>query len=170
MILILMIVVMLMLVVMLMVVVMMMVMMMLLFIRQLFHLLYKGIHQSMALLHGFNHAASGDIVPGSGYYDRFLIMLPDKSHGLIQLILRHVLCTGHHHGSRGFYLIIEEFSEILHIHLSLFTVHNSDHGIYNHGLFLFVDSLNSLCHIRELTHTRRLYDDPVRSILLYHLL
>ena len=72
------------------VLVMVMVVMMvlvLILVRQLSHLFYKTVYQSMPFLHSFQYLVASYLFPGSSDYHGVFVMLSDKPHSLVQLLL-----------------------------------------------------------------------------------
>ena len=65
-------------------------------------------------------------LPGGGDNGGLLIFLPEHMHALLDLLRRHGLGPADHDGGSVGHLILEEFPEILQIHLRLFSVNHRD--------------------------------------------
>ena len=84
------------------------------------------------------------------------------------------LCIGHltrvaeHDTARALDLIVEEFTEILHVHLALVGVNHRRKSAKN--CTLSVRALNRLYNVGKLTDARRLDKNSVRIIFFYYLL
>ena len=97
-----------------------------------------------------------------------MVLLSEKLNTLCQSLFIHVLCTAYHDNACMFQLVIVEFAEILHVHLSFLAVCNGYQALYLDAC-LILHVYYSLCNVRQLADTRRLYDDTVRMELLAHL-
>ena len=72
---------------------------------------------------------SSKFIPWSGDDGCFCIFLTKCVHALFYLFISHHLCTAHNNCRCMLYLIFEEFSKVLHVHLRFFTIYNSDSSI-----------------------------------------
>ena len=59
----------------------------------------------------------------------FCIFLTKCVYTLFYLFISHHLCTAHNNCRCMLYLVFEEFSKVLHVHLRFFTIYNSDSSI-----------------------------------------
>ncbi len=97
-----------------------------------------------------------------------VIVLPQQLHGGIQLALRNRTGARQHDGLGGFHLIVVELTEVLHINLDLAGIHHRN-GVIQHHI-MAGDLLHSRFHIGQLAHAGGLNHDPVRMVLLDHLM
>ena len=95
-------------------------------------------------------------------------MFFQKRNNLIQFFFRHVLGTGEDNGAGGLNLVVEKFAEIFHIHLALLCVYNGNGATQNHG-GSFVRIADGTAHIAQLSNAGGFNDNPIRMILLYHI-
>ena len=103
----------------------------------------------------------------SGYHNRATVMLLNQSKCLGKLLFGGLIGVAENNTSRVFYLIVEELTEILHIHFALINVNNNGKAV----------ELNILCargsnradNVAELSYARRLDKHSVGSILRNHL-
>ena len=153
-----------------MVMVMMVMVMMFLIIhcRIIFEILHD-IFNICGMLHSFQYLCTGNVIPRSRNNSCLRIMLTDLFSSLKKLLLSYILGSGKNHSSRCLDLVKEEFTEILHVNLSLGHIHNRCCGIQLdiHGFSCLLDSLDN---IGKLAYARRFNDYPVRMVLLNHLL
>ena len=88
-------------------------------------LLLNGI----AAFHCGKQLLSIQLPPGSGYDNGRSIMLLKKRNGLLDLLFGYVIGVRKHDASCVFDLIVEELSEITHIHLALVYVSNGSKAV-----------------------------------------
>ena len=73
-----------------------------------------------------------------------------------------------HHTRSVAYLIDKKLAEIFHIHFALICVHYSAESIQN--AVFHVRTLHRAYHVAQFPHARRLDNNPIGSILFFHLL
>ena len=86
----------------------------------------------------------------------------------------HLLCichirTAHDNGSCVFNLVIEKFTEVLHIHFALGGIHDR-HGTVQLYIQIFCNVANRIHNIGKLADSGRLDDDALRFVFGQHLL
>ena len=81
-------------------------------------------------------------------------MLAQKLYCGGDLGVAHSSRVAHNYSSRVFYLIKEEFAEVLYIHLALVRIANGGEAIENNVLKL--KTLNCFNYVGELANSRRL--------------
>ena len=124
-------------------------------------------HSGLAL-HSRNKLFTAQFVPRRSDEGCLAVMLPKQGHSGIQLSLRNGIGTGENDGGSCFDLVIIELTKILHIHLDLACIGHS-YGIAQHYI-VRSHLLHGGNNIRQLAHTGRLDDDPVRSKFRQNLL
>ena len=132
--------------------------------------LHQFISQRTAALHGRENLLSGKKIPGSGQNGCLLIVLAQHGHSRIELALLHFLCAGEQNGAGVFHLIIEEFTEILHINLALYGVYYGDKAVQLQFDTRILYTLHGGNHIGQLAHAGRLDDDAVGGVGIQHFL
>ena len=118
--------------------------------------------------HGGQDHIAGDLIPGSGDDGGIGVVLLQKLHHFVQLLLGHVLRAGEDNGAGGLDLVVEELTEVLHIHLALLGVDDGDGAAQHHGGGL-VGVAHGAAHVAQLAHAGGLNDDAVGVILLHHI-
>ena len=128
------------------------------------HFLQHIVQHGVALLDDFKQLFSVQAVHRRGDDDGLGVLPADHVH--VQLDLGGVgdIRAAEHDGSGVLDLVVEEFAEILHVHLTLVGVHNG-HGAIQLHLHIRGHVDNGLHHVGELAHARRLDDDAVRLVL-----
>jgi hypothetical protein len=81
--------------------------------------------QGRFTLQGLHNLRSGQILPRSCNNGSFFVMLPEHSHGVIQLLLGDIAGTGENNGRGGLNLIVVEFAKVFHVDFHLAGIHNS---------------------------------------------
>ena len=145
------------------VVVMMVMMMMLGFLRQAGHFCLQGI----GALHGLQELGARQIVPGGGDDDGGGVMLAEERDGGLDLGGGGSVGVGQDDATGVLHLVVEEFTEVLHVHLALACVHHGGEaakdGAFGGGTLYGAD------HVGELAHARGLDEDTVGRVLGQHL-
>ena len=95
-------------------------------------------------------------------------MLSYKLNGCRKLFLAKSLSMAEYDGICAFNLIVEEFTEVLHIHLALFRVNNSSCGVESDRVKLKV--LYRFNNVGQLTNSRGLDNDSLRLVGVNYLL
>ena len=99
---------------------------------------------------------------------RLIILLTKHMHTFFDLFIIHHLRTADNDCRGVLNLILEKFTEVLHIHLCLFPVNHCDSsGNLNICIFFYI--LHRLRHIGKLTDSGRLDDNAVRLIFFDYL-
>lgn len=125
-------------------------------------------HFKLRMVHGFQNLPSVQFIPRCGDHGSMSIMLPKKSRALLQLFICHTLGSAYDNGSRMLHLVIEKFTEVFHIHLTLFPIHY-DNGAVNVNIHGAGHIFHSLYHVGKLAHTGRLDENPIRRIGIQNL-
>ena len=94
-------------------------------------------------------------------------MLTQQSHHILQLLFAHTGGTGQNDAAGMTDLIVEEFTEVLHIHLALVGIGHGGEAVED-GL-LHLQTLHGADDVGQLAHTRGLDEDAVGMILFQHL-
>ena len=144
--------------------VMLMVMMML--VRFFFQHSQFGL-QRILLFHGFQHLGTGEILPGSSDDLSGFVMLTQQCHSILQLLVAHTGGTGQNDAAGMLNLIVEELTEVLHVHLALVGIGNGSKAV-KHSL-LHLQPLHGTDNIGQLAHTGGLNEDAIGMILLQNL-
>ena len=106
---------------------------------------------------------AGQIVPRRGDDRCGRVVFFQQSNNGFELCLVHLLCTGEDDRGCVFDLVVEEFAEVLHVHLRLGAVNNSGEAVQLR-LALGVSTLCGTDDIGQLADTGRLDDDAVGGI------
>ena len=93
------------------------------------HLCQQIIQHGILLLNNFQKLASTKLVQRSGDDDSIGVLLPNHVHILLYLRSIGNIRTARPDGSRILYLVIEELSEILHVHLAFCRIHNGHSAV-----------------------------------------
>ena len=120
--------------------------------------------QSLVGLHDLEHLCSAQLIPVSRYDLCCLVELPDIVNNIIEFCGRHALLMRKEDGACVLYLVREELSEVLHVHLISLGIDYCSEAVEFYLVILEI--LNSNDNIRELAYARWLDKDPVRIILL----
>ena len=88
------------------------------------HLCQQIIQHSILLLNNLQKLASSKLVQRSGDNDSICILLANHVHILLYFRGIRNVRTAQYNGSRILYLVIEELSEILHVHFAFCRIHN----------------------------------------------
>ena len=139
-------------------------MMMVVLMLQGFQFLFYG----RSAFHGLQKLLTCQLRPGSGDQGGSLIVLPQQLHRRIQLGLRNGIGTGQNDGGSSLDLVVIELAKVLHIDLDLTCIGNR-HTIAQTDV-LVGDLFHRCNNVGQLAHTGGLDDDPVRVILLDHLI
>ena len=116
------------------------------------------------LFHRTADDIAGQIVPRRGDDRCTGIVLLEQSNNRFQLCFVHLLGTGEDDRGCVFYLIVEEFTEVLHIHFCLGAVNDSSEAVQ----LCFTFGIGALCctdDIGQLADTGRFDDDAVGCIV-----
>ena len=156
-------------VLMLMLVLMFMFMFMLVFMLILVLALYafqRG-GKSIATLESRQNLFAAQLLPRGGDDHCAGILPAQKLHAFSDLVRAHAAGTAENDAPGGFYLIVEEFAEIAHIHFGLGRVHNGAQRVDDQigALHLFHGGHD----IRKLSHARGLDQDAVGGETVHHL-
>ena len=120
--------------------------------------------QSLVGLHYLEHLCSAQLIPVSRYDLCCLVELPDIVNNIIEFCGRHALLMRKEDGACVLYLVREELSEVLHVHLISLGIDYCSEAVEFYLVILEI--LNGNDNIRELAYARWLDKDPVRIILL----
>ena len=139
----------------------------------LFHgltgLLQQSLHKVVLTLHGLQDLRTGQLVPVGGHDGGLGVLLPQHSHGLLDLFLAGRAGAAQQDGGSVGHLVVVELTEVLHIQAHLVHVRHRDKAVQLHVL-LVGDGLHGAGHVAELAHAGRLDEDAVGMILLHDLL
>ena len=124
--------------------------------------------QRIAMFHCFQNLHAFQLIPGSSNDRSILIMLAQQSDTLGDLVLTHAIGTAENDAVCIFYLIIEKFAEILHIHFAFFCIYYRCKAIQLN--ICIIDILHCQNYIAQFTYTGGLYQNTVRCIFIQYLL
>ena len=131
---------------------------------QFFQLLCQGV----LALDGGQNLPTCQLIPRRGDNRRRGIMLPQKRHTGLQLILGHTIGTAEHDTAGMVDLVIIELTEILHVNTAFTSICDGCEAVQ---LYSFVfHLLHRTDDIAELAHTRRLDKNTVGVQFIQHLL
>ena len=123
--------------------------------------------QRIGALHGLQELGAGQVVPGGGDDDGGGVMLAEEGHSGLNLSGRGGIGMGQDDAAGVLHLVVEELTEVLHVHLALAGVHHggeaAQDGTFGGG------TLHGADDVGELTYARGLDKDAVRSVLGQHL-
>ena len=94
-------------------------------------------------------------------------MLLYQRYTILKLLLGDIIGVAQNNASCISDLIIEKLAEILHVHLALVSVNNSSKSVEHRALCVSV--FDGFLNVGKLADTRGLYKDPIRLILIDHL-
>jgi hypothetical protein len=145
------------------------VMMMLMLFPDMGHHLFHHLFQGVRPLNGLQYCLS--VQPGkrSGDDYRLRIMLPDQVHTFLDPFRADFIRSAQQNRPRIFDLIDKKFTEIPNIHLCLCGIHHCHRTVHLH-VQISRHIFHSPKHIRQLPHTGRLDQNPLRRISLDHFL
>ena len=132
----------------------------------LFLQLGQSCGQGVPSLDGGQQLAAGELIPGGGHHQSLGIVLLQQGHGGVQPDLGNAVGAAEHDGRGVFHLIVEELTEVFHIHLALGGVHHGDQGV---ELDIRRAALDGFGHVGQLAHAGGLDEDAVRGEFFHHL-
>ena len=118
--------------------------------------------------HGIGDLLAGQRIPVGRDDGRLGILLTQALDDFIELVLAHTLGMGEDQAGGIGDLVVEEFTEILLVHLALLGIDNGREAVKLH--ILHAKILHGTDDIRELADTGRLDQDAVGMVLLQYLL
>ena len=148
------------------IVVMMMMMMMVLVLLLLGQLLQSS-RQGIPAFHSRQQLLAVQFVPRGRHNGGGGVLLPQQGHTGIQLFLAHPGRTAQNNGAGMLHLVIEELTEVSHIHLGLGGIHHGGKTVQHHIVHFQV--LHRPDDIAEFAHTRGFNEDTVGVIGIHHL-
>jgi len=122
----------------------------------------KGIGESIRLFHCRKDLGAGKNVPIRCNDLGIGVVSADKLNGLCKLFLGETLGVAENDSTCAFDLVVEEFTEILHIHLALLCIYHC--GCRVESDICKSKILHSLDNVGELTYTGGLDKDPFGSV------
>ncbi len=144
------------------------VMMAVFFLHMLQHFLHH-LTQRIRALDGLQNSFAVQQLQRRGDDCRLTIVLADQAYTFLQLPAIYLIGSAQKNCPCIFNLVQEKFPEILHIHLCLGSIHHC-HCTVHLNVQLRRHILHGLQHIGQLAHSRRLNQDSLRCIGLYHFL
>ena len=118
--------------------------------------------------HGIGELLAGELIPICGNDRRLGVLLAQALDNVVKLVLGKTLCMGKNQAGCIGDLVIEEFTEILLVHLALLGIDNGCEAVELHIVHLQI--LYGTDNVGKLADTGRLDEDSVRMILLKNLL
>ena len=135
------------------------VMVVMLMLKQLVKLLFNR----LCPLHCIKHLLGSKLVPIGAYYSCRGIMLTHKPYSLQKLCLARFLNVAEDYTVSVLYLVVEEFTKILHIHLAFSSINDYSIAVKLYVISFYV--VNCLYNVAELSNTRGLDKHSVGRIL-----
>ena len=139
------------------------VMMLVRFFRKFVHFCLK----SGFSFHSLKKLCAGELFPRSGNDYRGSIMIFQKGDAISDLLVGHFTGMAEDDTTCVFYLVVEEFTKIFHVHFALVGINNGSKAVELSAFCVSV--LYRLDHVGELAHAGGLNEDTVGSILVDHL-
>ena len=124
--------------------------------------------KTVFLFHRGKNRLSVQLVPLRGNVIRVRVHRLQRFDTCMQLFLGHSRRMRKHHAGSVFHLIDEKFAEVFHIHFALIRVHNGAESVQN--AVFHVRPFHRANHVAQFSHARRFDNNPIGSILLFHLL
>ena len=144
------------------------VVMMMVLVLLLLGQLLQSSRQGIPAFHGRQQLLAVQFVPRGRHNGGGGVLLPQQGHTGIQLFLAHPGRTAQNNGAGVLHLVIEELTEVSHIHLGLGGIHHGGKTVQHHIVHLQV--LHRPDDIAEFAHTRGFNEDTVGVIGIHHLL
>ena len=129
--------------------------------------LLQSSRQGITAFHGRQQLLAVQFVPRGRHNGGGGVLLPQQGHTGIQLFLAHPGRTAQNNGAGMLHLVIEELTEVSHIHLGLGGIHHGGKTVQHHIMHLQV--LHRPDDIAEFAHTRGFNEDTVGVIGIHHL-
>ena len=120
------------------------------------------------LFHGGQNLRAVQLIPIGGNDYRVGILLPKQGYALCQLRLAHTGGMAEDNRTCVLHLIVEEFTEVLHVHLALLRIHHSGKAVQLN--FVGMNILHGTDYIAQLAHAGGLDQDTLGRIIVNHLL
>ena len=136
---------------------------MMMFVMMVFHFM-KFCFQRVLVFHRIQDLCACELIPGSCDDRGFFVDTAKKFDALMELVFVHSVCSGENDAVCMLDLIVEELTEVLHIHFALICI--DDRCIAVEYEIVRMDILDSLDNVGELADARGLDEDAVGSILL----
>ena len=121
-----------------------MVMMLVMFVRLLCESLKLRLKRRLAL-HRLKQLRTRKLIPRSSYDNSSIVVFLQKLHTLVYLLVGYTLRVAKYDASGILDLVVEKFTEILHVHLALLSINNGCKSIENSTLC--VCTLNCLYNV-----------------------
>ena len=125
------------------------IMMMVMLMRQTLKLCLNGIFS----FHRLKKLDTRELSPRRDYDGGGRIVLADQRDTLLDLGIGHAVGVTENNASGVFNLIVEKFTEVLHIHLALIGIYNGGKAIENGVTTVILDALYGTDDITELAYT-----------------
>jgi len=145
---------------MLIVVIIVVVMMMFSLLEKLLKLVIEGV----LLCHGVNKLLTGELIPLGSNNRRGSVQLLHDSNSFADLLFAETAGVAEDNTACIGYLVVEEFTEILVVHLALLCVNNGGEAIEFNVVSIYV--LNSADNVAEFAYAGGLDEDAVGSVVL----
>ena len=120
----------------------------------------KLCHHVVLLFHSLKDRFAADLIPRGCNEHCVLVVLTDELDCFLLLLLIHNACSAEDYGSGMFDLIVEELTEVLHVHLALCNVYYGN-KVINRDACLFGNIINRSDNVRKLADARGLDDDSI---------
>ena len=122
--------------------------------------------QRVAPLHRLEDLLAVELRPGRGHDRGGRVLLAQQRHGGVELLGADALGAREDDGARVLDLVVEELTEVLHVHPALVRVHDGREAI-EHQL-VGLHALHGADDVAQLADARRLDEDAVGVELLEH--
>ena len=143
------------------------VVMMMVLVLLLLGQLLQSSRQGIPAFHSRQQLLAVQFVPRGRHNGGGGVLLPQQGHTGIQLFLAHPGRTAQNNGAGMLHLVIEELTEVSHIHLGLGGIHHGGKTVQHHIMHLQI--LHCTNYITQLSHAGRLDQNAVGVIGLHHL-
>ena len=120
--------------------------------------------QSLFLLHSLQNLCTCNLIPRRRNNGGVPVMLSQKSDAGVQFLLGKSVHMTQNDRARVLHLIVEELTEVLHIHLAFLRIHNSRETVQLNLIIMQI--LHGNNHVAEFSNARRLDQYPIRGKLL----
>ena len=128
----------------------------------LFFHFVESVLQGIFLLHCLYDLLTCELIPGGSDDGGVFVGGAQQLNTFLQLIFFHAAGSGEHDAVGVFYLVVEKFAEVLHVHFALVCI--DDGGIAVENQFVGVDILHSLDYVGEFAYAGGLNKDAIGGI------
>ena len=124
--------------------------------------------EGISAFHGFENHLAAELIPGGGDDGCTGVMLQNQVDAFVQLLFGDVCGAAQNDAACVFNLVVEEFTEVLHVHLALGCVRNGGEGVQTD--FIGVHALYGADDVGELADAGGFDQDTVGMEFIQNLL